>query len=226
MRRDPQPRPAVAAAIPGGDPLAAALAAGETPSPEMVANAGDVGGLRPAIAIPILLVILGGAVALVATRDTLLTRVSLPKPPAALAARAAELLVDLGHTGAVVDTASGFAMDRQRDRHVRESDFSTGRWAHYATCRPAPIYFWYRQSPRVMTPGAAADRVSTDDPSLTVSGMALVTLDPQGRLTGLRVVPPERDERHRRGSQSHLRSERLFRQVDRESARTEGATTR
>ena len=37
---DPAKRPAtalaVAAALPGGDPLAAALAAGETPSPEMV----------------------------------------------------------------------------------------------------------------------------------------------------------------------------------------------
>jgi hypothetical protein len=38
---DPTRRPssalAVSAALPGGDPLAAALAAGETPSPEMVA---------------------------------------------------------------------------------------------------------------------------------------------------------------------------------------------
>ena len=39
----------MAAALPGGDPLAAALAAGETPSPEMVAAAG--GGRRwPALA--------------------------------------------------------------------------------------------------------------------------------------------------------------------------------
>ena len=38
----------VAAALPGGDPLAAALAAGETPSPEMVAAAGAEGTLRPA----------------------------------------------------------------------------------------------------------------------------------------------------------------------------------
>jgi serine/threonine-protein kinase len=36
---------AVAAALPGGDPLAAALAAGETPSPEMVAAAGTVEGM-------------------------------------------------------------------------------------------------------------------------------------------------------------------------------------
>ncbi|HJR60496.1 MAG TPA: serine/threonine-protein kinase, partial [Vicinamibacterales bacterium] len=45
LRPDPAERPAsafaVAAALPGGDPLAAALAAGETPSPEMVAAAGS-----------------------------------------------------------------------------------------------------------------------------------------------------------------------------------------
>jgi hypothetical protein len=50
---DPAKRPASAlkvAALPGGDPLAAALGAGETPSPEMVAAAGDTAGLHPAIA--------------------------------------------------------------------------------------------------------------------------------------------------------------------------------
>ena len=36
---------AVAAALPGGDPLAAALAAGETPSPQLVAAAGETGQL-------------------------------------------------------------------------------------------------------------------------------------------------------------------------------------
>src|SRR5204862_6881490 len=44
LEPDPAARPrsalAVAAALPGGDPLAAALAAGETPSPDMVAAAG------------------------------------------------------------------------------------------------------------------------------------------------------------------------------------------
>src|SRR5208337_1535321 len=51
LAEDPAKRPAsalqVAAALPGGDPLAAALAAGETPSPEMVAAAGKHEGLRP-----------------------------------------------------------------------------------------------------------------------------------------------------------------------------------
>src|SRR5580698_5073996 len=46
---DPAKRPAsalsVALALPGGDPLAAALAAGETPSPELVADAGQQEGM-------------------------------------------------------------------------------------------------------------------------------------------------------------------------------------
>jgi hypothetical protein len=46
-------RLAVAAALPGGDPLAAALAAGETPSPEMVAAAGEGTGLRLSVAAPL-----------------------------------------------------------------------------------------------------------------------------------------------------------------------------
>src|SRR5713226_641006 len=53
LETDPEKRPAtalqVAAALPGGDPLAAALAAGETPSPQMVAAAGETEGLKPQI---------------------------------------------------------------------------------------------------------------------------------------------------------------------------------
>jgi hypothetical protein len=49
LEKEPNDRPksarAIAAALPGGDPLAAALAAGETPSPEMVAAAGETGRL-------------------------------------------------------------------------------------------------------------------------------------------------------------------------------------
>ncbi len=55
LEADPENRPAtalmVAAALPGGDPLAAALAAGETPSPQVVAAAGDTSGLPVRTAI-------------------------------------------------------------------------------------------------------------------------------------------------------------------------------
>src|SRR5918993_364235 len=54
LQTDPALRPSsalqVAAALPGGDPIAAALAAGETPSPEMVAAAPKHGILAPHVA--------------------------------------------------------------------------------------------------------------------------------------------------------------------------------
>ena len=45
--RRPQTALQVAAALPGGDPLVAALAAGETPSPEIMAASGGKGALQP-----------------------------------------------------------------------------------------------------------------------------------------------------------------------------------
>ena len=55
---DPAKRPSTAltvlGALPGGDPLAAALAAGETPSPEMVAAAGKVEGMPRRYSVPCL----------------------------------------------------------------------------------------------------------------------------------------------------------------------------
>src|SRR4029077_2470111 len=62
LEKDPALRPAsalqVAAALPGGDPLAAALAAGETPSPQMVAAAGETGALSPRAALAALAALL------------------------------------------------------------------------------------------------------------------------------------------------------------------------
>src|SRR6185436_17086259 len=58
LEKDPADRPAsalaVAAALPGGDPLAAALAAGETPSPEVVAATPTEGSLSPVRALLLL----------------------------------------------------------------------------------------------------------------------------------------------------------------------------
>ena len=64
LRPRPADRPAsalmVAAALPGGDPLAAALAAGETPSPQVVAAAGETAGLPVRIALRVAGVRAGG----------------------------------------------------------------------------------------------------------------------------------------------------------------------
>ena len=54
LEKDPAERPmsalAVAALLPGGDPLTAALAEGRVPSPDMIAAAGRKGALAPALA--------------------------------------------------------------------------------------------------------------------------------------------------------------------------------
>src|SRR5947209_5539004 len=67
LESDPDKRPAsalqVAAALPGGDPLAAALAAGETPSPEMVAAAGATEGIKPQVWLGLIATVLLGLVA-------------------------------------------------------------------------------------------------------------------------------------------------------------------
>jgi serine/threonine-protein kinase len=51
-----------ARALPGGDPLEAALAVGETPSPDVVAAAGEHQGLRPVVAVALLAFFLLGVV--------------------------------------------------------------------------------------------------------------------------------------------------------------------
>ena len=94
LQKDPALRPSsvrqVAAAFPGGDPLAAALAAGETPSPEMVAAAGETEGLRPVVAWAVLAATIVTVITtiLLSTSTMLYRRVPLEKPPEALAERA------------------------------------------------------------------------------------------------------------------------------------------
>ena len=113
---DPEPlrRPAsalaVAASLPGGDPLAAALAAGETPSPEMVAAAGTTSALRPlpafaAIAVTFALLI----TAVVFADHRLVTSiVPTPKPPILLVERAREILALADQDHPAADFAYGF----------------------------------------------------------------------------------------------------------------------
>ncbi len=199
LQPDPTVRPssalAVAASLPGADPLAAALEAGETPSPEMVAAAGDVGGMRPAIAVACLIAIIGGVLILVPLNRTssLIRLIALPKPPEALADRAAEILKKLGHSAPISDSADSFYVDEWCLRHIEETDKSANRWDQLEHLRPSPVRFLYRASPRPLIPAPTTDRVDDSDPPMTVSGMALIALDPKGRLLHLELVPPERE---------------------------------
>ena len=116
LEANPAQRPAsalaVAAALPGGDPLAAALAAGETPSPEMVAEAGGEGTLRPAVAMSLLALVLAGlALVPFLPSDNLVDSIPLQKPPAELRMMARNIAAEVGYADAPVDQDSGYTRD-------------------------------------------------------------------------------------------------------------------
>ena len=114
LERDAALRPgsalAVAAALPGGDPLAAALAAGETPSPEMVAAAGERSAFSPAIGLSLFTAIVAGVLAVAALSDRTIALAKIPfeKTADALEDRARDTLAKLGYTERPADTARGY----------------------------------------------------------------------------------------------------------------------
>jgi serine/threonine-protein kinase len=155
---------AVGAALPGGDPLAAALAAGETPSLEMVAAAGSSGALRLGVAIACLALLLIGlcVVAFVAERGSALGAVGREfKKPDILEETARTIAADLGYEQPKLGhSACGIYYKKAYLDHLQERD-APARW----DC--ASIYFWYRQSPRVISPVLEwSRRVELRDPRL------------------------------------------------------------
>ena len=162
LERDPADRPAsalgVSAALPGGDPLAAALAAGETPSPEMVAASGSTGALKPSHAVTGLLLTLGALVGLTALSDRILLTsiVPLSKPPAVLMDRAAEISRSLGYTDTPVDSAWGFSPAVDYLAFARDLGEGGVTRDRLRTGRPPGMVFWYRSSPDVMASACPA----------------------------------------------------------------------
>ncbi len=200
LQKDPAKRPSsvrqVAAAFPGGDPLAAALAAGETPSPEMVAASGETEGLRPVVAWAVLAGVIVSVIAaiLLSAQTMLYRRVPLEKPPEALAERAREILQNVGYSEPPTDSAIGFYEAGLFLRYIADHDKSKTRWDNLET---GAFVFWYRGSPRplatanMFTNAPGLGMVYTDDPPLDKSGMTLVKLNPLGRLTQFVAVPPQ-----------------------------------
>lgn len=197
LDEDPATRPASARALlawlPGGDPLDAAVAAGETPSPEMVAAAAKVGDLSPVWAWTCLLAALVGLVLMARLYDQsgLIRATSLPKSPEVLAERAREIAKRLGYDDAPVDWAHSFEWDRAYLEHIGRDDPSPARWEKLRNAPLAPFLFYYRQSPRRLVAANRDGRILKDDPPLNVSGMLEVELDPAGRLTAFVGVPPQ-----------------------------------
>jgi hypothetical protein len=200
---DPRSRPAsalsIAAALPGGDPLAAALAAGETPSPQIVAASGETTGIPLRVAVPCLATIIAGLVIvlIVGAQTSGLEHLNAEKSPEVLSATAQELIAHLGYTAKPIDSASGFEYDGDFLRYLQQKEKPGNKWHEALSARPSALQFWYRQSPRylfasdfhdsLLTPGV----VTADDPAPILSGMINIELDPQGRLIRFAAIPPE-----------------------------------
>ncbi len=183
LAKDPARRPAsaaqVASALPGGDPLAAAIAAGETPSPEQVAASGEEGTLPRAKAwlwLAACLVALAVVFA-IASKVSLANLIPL-QDPAVLKAKAQTLLRDLAYRDEPLDTLTwnevylapggGFAIDASDIR--------------------GPILFAYRQSSQSLLRIDVLEDRGCSIPTPTAIDDACVRLDARdGRLMTLRV---------------------------------------
>jgi predicted Ser/Thr protein kinase len=204
LETEPSARPAtvlsVAAALPGGDPLAAALAAGETPSPQLVAASGETAGLRPRIAVACLAaVLLGlGLVTYLGIRYSALEKMRLELTPEVLTQKAREIIARLGYPERPVDSASDLHYDSDFQDYVEKNDKPHPNWDSVLATRPSLLGFWYRQSPDGMVAEGFRDQllnpgiITRDDPPTVLSGMINLELDPQGRLTYFQAIPPQK----------------------------------
>lgn len=196
IQTDPAARPSsalqVAAALPGGDPIAAALAAGETPSPEMVAAAPKQGILRPAIAGALFVSFLALlALGMWLTKYTAIYRMApLSDSPEVLRAHARDLIQKLGYTAEPLDSKDGVILKLDYLNYIAANDQSPNRWQKMRNEGPGPYRYWYRQSPRYFT---TFEDIEVDSPALDVSGMVSVYLNMKGRLHWFVAVPPQRE---------------------------------
>jgi serine/threonine-protein kinase len=199
LEKDPLKRPpsalAVSAALPGGDPLAAALAAGETPSPEMVAEAGQNEGLHPMVAGACLAAFAIGLVLYLftASRTQITALTPLPNSPEVLVKEARGLLARIGYKEPPGDRTFGFSYSGANLRALNERHEASEHAQRLADGWPA-VNFWYRESRSPLVPqDRTAIRARPFDPPRTAPGMVRVWLRADGGLQYLGVVPERYD---------------------------------
>jgi serine/threonine-protein kinase len=194
LEREPQARPPSAKSLvhvlPGLDPLAAAVAAGETPSPEMVAAAPKVGSLRLATGLLCLagvFLTLAGILTL-APRTRMLGALPLTRSTGELASRARSLLSSFGSVTRPEEVRFGFASDPEALARLKAAAPSPEVTAELAARRSTVDHFWYRESPHPLVPSGL--RVTAEDPPRRSPGEAFLQLDVLGRLQALEIAPP------------------------------------
>jgi hypothetical protein len=190
-RQRPQSAVAVAQALPGTDPLAAAMRAGQAPSPEMVAASRATVRLsaRATAACFVAVVALLALVYALMPRFNDLGIAPIEVPPEVLVAKARDIAASAGYSGRPGDYAFGFTRDQGRLEDLAAGHFD---WNKLAELRPGIFVWWYRQSPGWLVPRGSNPAVTRDDPPSS-PGAVDVLLDPRTRqLLSFRAVPDNR----------------------------------
>jgi serine/threonine-protein kinase len=189
---DPAKRPTTAltvlAALPGGDPLAAALAAGETPSPEMVAAAGKVEGMPKrysVLCLALVVIFLGGTAAIRQIRTAML-RGPQDMGPEVLAHSAREIAAGFGYTARPADTVAWLEHRTENLLYLRRQP-RPHDWEKLLTWEPA-LRLIYRESPRPLQADPAG-LVDSNQPPEIEPGMIRESLDAGGRLIDFTAIP-------------------------------------
>ena len=200
LEKKPQDRPnsalTVAAVFLGGDPLAAAVAAHQTPTPAMVAAASP--RTKQTLSATSLLIL---TLVFLASFLTLRAHWPLPweragiQPPAALAAFGRELIQAAGHEAETGDYAHGFC--DATDAAALASGYLTddGQPVSLATGLNSDLVFWQRHSSDWLFPSEVenvmlrAARVTPDDPPSLAPGMVSVVFDMSARLVLFAAIP-------------------------------------
>ena len=205
LEPEPTLRPAsalqVAVSLPGGDPLAEALAAGETPSPDLLAASGPREALRQQTAIALLACVAALFVMAIvlAPRAQTVARLPLRHPPEVLTEKAREVVRALGYTEDPVDSASGFRNESgwlESVRTAMPANATRQTWTERLSVEPYPISFWYRQGASALvqplTLIALTGRASPSGSRMQpVSDGVAVDLDLDGRLLKFRAAVHE-----------------------------------
>ena len=202
LEEDPRRRPAtalnVAMALPGGDPIAAALAQGETPLPEMVAASQEKEGLRPRTAVLCFAAIVLSVVIMgvwFGPRQ-LAGLASLGTPPDALAFQARDMLKRFGYGETPTDKAYGFDCCLVQNLVFVNGGDNARRLELLKSHQPPVIRFWYREHRSDgfradLRVGISTGIVSHDSPSNSEPGMIRIALDPTGRLIKMEARPEQ-----------------------------------
>jgi predicted Ser/Thr protein kinase len=194
---DPEPsrRPAtalvVSASLPGGDPLAAALAAGETPSPELVAASGKTEGLPLKRSAPMALALAALVIAVPFLRHNteLHSFVPMDLGPEALAAKVREHAASFGYTSKPADSKYDPHWDAAIVWEARKASKSLEAFRVRLDAEP-PMQLGYRESPLPLVARPDGE-VTGDRPAPTLSGMIEAWVNSKGELRRFLAVPSQ-----------------------------------